>query len=135
MNTHMEEMEHAAAPGWYHINDGRVLYWDGRMWSAPAPGTAPIYQQQAAPFASGAVSGFVLGLLALLTMVIPLLSIPLGILSLVESGRALAKTALGTPGRGLATAGLVLAICAICITTVLILYAIPGAWDANFSED
>lgn len=80
----------------------------------------------------GRVSGFVLGLLAVLFVAIPILALPLGISGWVNSNKALKALAFPARGRGLAIAGLTLSIVAVSLTSLFMLLAIPGAWVRNF---
>lgn len=124
----MTDNSPTAPAGWYDNGAGSQQWWDGTQWGAPL---AP---QQAIPGPNvpGRVPGFVLGLLAAFFVAAPFLCLPLGIVGWVQSSKAMRRMPVGTPGRGLAVAGLVLSIGAVSVTTLLMLLAIPGAWQHNF---
>lgn len=128
----MTEQEIPRQVGWYQHADGATRYWDGSIW-VEAPG-APARNglQSSSVEVPGRVSGFVLGIFCVLVVTIPILSLPLGIIGIVQSRKATTRLVLGAPGRGMAVAGLILSICGVCITSLLMLAAIPGAWVANF---
>ncbi len=118
-------------PGWYDDQSGRKRWWDGTAWSdhfqpeslAPRP---------AIPTTPGRIPGFVLGLISVFFIATPILCLPLSITGWVFAQKALGRIAIGAPGRGLALAGLILAIGATAITVFLMLLAIPGAIQHNF---
>lgn len=107
--------------------------------------TAPAVQS-AAPLASqpyiartapervntGREAGFTCSLIASLFIPLPIVCLPLGIIGWVKSSGALRRIPVGTPGRGLANAGLVLGIVATTLTSLLMVAAIPGALLHNF---
>jgi hypothetical protein len=76
----------------------------------------------ATPRIPGRISGFILACLAVVTVMVPILSVPLGAVGLVQSLRARRALAVGAEGRGLATAALV--ICAIALVATLTLLTI-----------
>jgi uncharacterized membrane protein YidH (DUF202 family) len=76
--------------------------------------------------------GFVLGVLSIFFVTIPFLCLPLGIVGWVQSSKAVRRIPVGSAGRGLAVAGLVLSIIGVSLTTLFMLLAIPGAWQRNF---
>jgi hypothetical protein len=76
--------------------------------------------------------GFVLSLLGLIFVAGPIICLPLSITGLVLSRRAKDSLFEGQPGFKLANAGFVIGIVAICITSLFMLLAIPGAWQRNF---
>jgi len=79
----------------------------------------------------GRTSGFILSILTALCVTIPLLCIPLGILSTVLSLRAVRQLPKGASGRGLVIAALVIAITAVAITVMLAISAAIRLNDAN----
>lgn len=116
-----------AAPGWFDDGTGLRRWWDGNAWtdSYAAP-------SKTAAVVPGRVPGFVLALIGAFLVAVPLLCLPLAITGWVLSQRALKWLPVGTAGRGLAVAGLVLGITATAMTFVFILLSIPGAYRANF---
>lgn len=84
------------------------------------------------PDVPGRVPGFVLGLVSVFFISVPVLCLPLSITGWVFAQKALRSLPAGTPGRGLALAGLILAIAATSITVLFMLLAIPGAIIHNF---
>ena len=62
----------------------------------------------------------------------PIIALPLGIPGWVMSHKAMKRIPQGIKGRGLAIAGFVLAICAVCLTSLFMLLAILGILLANF---
>lgn len=98
-------------------------------YATPLP--LPLPQPQPAATGGGA-GGFVMSLVALVFVALPLLSLPLGILGLIFSRRFQKRALIGARGRRLATAGVILGISAISLTTLIMLLAIPGALVHNF---
>lgn len=116
--------------GWYDDGSGRNRYWDGAGWTAHyAPTVQPSTQQSPVP---GRVSGFVCGLLGLLFVTMPIVALPLGIVGWVLSAKAQKRIRSGAAGAGLTVAGLVLSIIAVCLTSLFMFLAIPGAMMRNF---
>lgn len=79
-----------------------------------------------------ATPGFVLSLLGLIFIAVPLICLPLSITGIVMSRRAKGSLFEGQEGFKLANAGFVIGIVAVCITSLFMLLAIPGAWQHNF---
>lgn len=102
------------APGHYPFSDGTRRYWDGANWHEP------VYR--AAPFIEGRVSGFVCGLIGAVLCSIFFVAIPLGIVGILNSRKALDAIPIGAPGRGLPVAGLTLSVVAIVLTIPLTIY-------------
>lgn len=115
----------AVQPGWYNDGSGRRRWWTGTAWGEQ-------FEVDAAPFVSSRVPGFVLGLIAVLFIGLPIVCLPLGIVGWVQSAKALKAIPVGQMGRGLAMAGLILSIVAVSLTTLIMLLAIPGAYQHNF---
>ena len=128
----MDHQQNPDQQGWYPCTDGKMRYWNGEIW-IEAPGAPAQHNTQPTPTdVPGRVSSFICGLFSVLLVTIPILSLPLGIVGIVQSRKATRIMILGTPGRGLAVAGQVMSICAVCVTSALMVIAIPGAWVANF---
>lgn len=111
--------------GWYDDGSGKRRWWTGNAWTERL-------EEPPIPVVPGRVLGFVLGLAAALFVAIPLLCLPLGIVGWVKSLKALRALPQGASGRGLAIAGLILAVAAVCLTTLFMILAIPGAFQHNF---
>lgn len=122
--------------GWYDDGSGRQRYWNGTGWTesyAPSvPAKQVSIQQQPVMDVPGRTSGFVCGLIAAIFVAMPIVALPVGIPGWVLSAKAMKRLPEGSRGRGLAIAGLVLSICAVCLTSLFMLMAIPGALARNF---
>jgi Protein of unknown function (DUF2510) len=106
----------AAPAGWYPDGSGQLRWWDGVQWT---PYLAPVSQAPAAAApVSGQVSGFVLGIVSVVFVVIPLLPAVVGFFGWGMSWKALKQLSPGTPGRGLPTTGLVLSIIGSVINVI-----------------
>jgi len=81
---------------------------------------------------TSATPGFVLSLVGLLFVSVPLFSLTLSIIGIVMSRRVKSSLVEGQQGFKLANAGFVIGIVAVCITSLFMLLAIPGAWQHNF---
>jgi hypothetical protein len=79
-----------------------------------------------------ATPGFVLSLVGLLFVSVPLFCLTLSIIGIVMSRRVKNSLVEGQQGFKLANAGFVIGIVAVCITSLFMLLAIPGAWQHNF---
>lgn len=82
--------------------------------------------------AGSSTTGFVLSLIGAIFITVPLICLPLSITGLVLSKKRLNQLGAQTSGRGLAQAGLVIGSIAAGLTTLLMLLAIPGAYEHNF---
>jgi hypothetical protein len=109
-----------APPGWYPTGNGEQRWWSGSGWAEKSPST--VYQSPPPiPAVAGRVSGFVTGLISLLTVTFTVVSAPLGIIGWVLSAKAIGSLPAGTPGRGLAVAGLTVSIISLAINLLYIL--------------
>jgi hypothetical protein len=79
-----------------------------------------------------ATPGFVLSLVGLVFVSVPLFCLTLSIIGIVMSRRVKSSLVEGQQGFKLANAGFVIGIVAVCITSLFMLLAIPGAWQHNF---
>jgi len=116
----------AARAGWYPVKDGRRRWWTGASWGAFESVSVDAFD------VPGRMSGFVLGLIAIFFVSLPIVALPLGIIGIVKSRKALRLLPTPTRGRGLAVAGIALSIVAVSLTSVFMLLAIPGALVRNF---
>lgn len=76
--------------------------------------------------------GFVLSIIGAVFVTVPLFCLPLSITGIVFSKKRLNQLGNQTSGRGLAKAGLIIGSIATGLTTLLMLLAIPGAYQHNF---
>lgn len=124
----MSDQTRSVTPDWYDDGSGRQRWWSGQSWTdqfrdsdqpiPPAPSPSSAQSVQSVP---GRVSGFVLGIISVLFMTTPILTIPLSIIGWVLSAKALRRLPAGRTGRGLAMAGLILSISALVITSLIFL--------------
>ena len=120
-------MANPPTAGWYDDGSGRRRYWNGTIWTesyAPATSASLVHQQNQVTNVPGRTSGFVCGLIALMFISVPIVALPVGIPGWVMSRKAMRSIPEGTSGRGLAVAGLVLSILAVCGTAFLMLIAV-----------
>jgi len=79
----------------------------------------------------GRTSGFIFSIITALCVTIPLVCVPLGVVSVTLSVRALRRLPKGTAGRGLVVAALVIALAAVALTLMLAISAAIRLSDAN----
>jgi hypothetical protein len=114
--------------GWFQDDWGRRRWWDGEQWNDAA---AP-QKVERVPHIPGRMSGFFCGVAGVACVLVlpPWVSVPLGVIGLVQSARALRRARAGMPGHGLAVAGLVCSIVATVLGA-----AIFAAVNIAFSRD
>jgi hypothetical protein len=108
-----EETPPIGPAGWFRDDNGIRRWWDGERWNDAA---APPKVERV-PDIPGRLSGFFCGVAGAASVLWAptIVSVPLGVIGLVQSARALRRVPSGVPGHGLAMAGLV---CSIVATSV-----------------
>lgn len=113
------------APGWYpapHAN-GEQRYWDGSQWvesTSPAPEAAAVsYPPQASPTTSKpkalALSALIVGIVAFLTGLLPVVGIVIGIAAIVLGILALARK----QSKGMGVTGIILGSIAALVSVAM----------------
>jgi hypothetical protein len=105
---------------WYPNGNREQQSWSGSSWAAKER-VAPYQSLPPTHTVAGRVSGFVTGLISLLSTSVTIVSVPLGIIGWVLAAKAMGRLPAGTPGRGLAIAGLTLSIISLGINLIYLL--------------
>ena len=108
------------APGWYpapHAN-GEQRYWDGAQWLETSPGASPVIDSPRSPTPATkglALSALIVGIVAFLTGLLPIIGALIGVAAIILGIIALARK----QSKALSVTGLVLGAVALVVSVVM----------------